>query len=79
MTYNIICNGLDVKLVHKPNYFPSSDHVEWWSVPCSYTETGYYSHWFPANSKKEDIISTIVELAGNVTVYIKPFKQESLF
>ena len=78
--YNFTHCGIDIKLVHIPEYFSHTDHVEWWSVPCSYTETGFKSHWFPINSTKEDIINTILDLVGDrLTEYIKPFEQESMF
>ena len=78
--YNISHCGIDIKLVHIPEYFSHTDHVEWWSVPCSYTETGFRSHWFPAHSTKEDIVNGILEEVGErLTEYIEPLEQQSLF
>jgi hypothetical protein len=80
ITYNINHCGIDIKLVHKPEYLSHTDHVEWWSEPCSYTETGFKSHWFPVHTTKEDIIKQILEEVGErLTVFIKPLEQQSLF
>ena len=80
ITYNLKFCGLDIKLVHKPNWLSSSDHVEWWSVPCSYTESGFKSHWFPVDSTKEEIVNQILDEVGDrLTVYIEPLEQQSLF
>ena len=79
MTYNIIFNGIAVEIVHTPKYFHSSDHVEWWSVPCSVTETGYYSIWMPACSQEKEVMDYIKELGKDVKVYVKPLEQQVLF
>ena len=80
ITYNINHCGIDIKLVHKPEYLSHTDHVEWWSEPCSYTESGFRSQWFPVHTTKEDIIKQILEEVGErLTVFIKPLEQQSLF
>jgi len=81
LTYNFNFNGVDVTVYHHPEYFHSSDHVEWRSVPCSVTETGYYSMWLPVNSTANDVKNLILETVGDkpVTVYVKPLEQQSLF
>ena len=77
--YELNINGVSVEIVHTPRYFHSSDHVEWWSVPCSVTETGYYSNWLPVDSQKEQVINYIKELGQDVKVFIKPLEQQTLF
>ena len=79
MIYNINCNGIEVEITHTLEYFHNNDHVEWRSVPCSVTETGYYSDWLPVNSEKDVVINWIQDLAKNLKVYIKPLEQQSLF
>jgi len=71
LTYNFNFNGVDVTVYHHPRYLCSSDHVEWRSVPCSVTETGYYSMWLPVTglsptvSNIKFLTSLAVELTGN--------------
>ena len=60
LTYNFNFNGVDVTVYHHPRYLCSSDHVEWRSVPCSVTETGYYSMWLPEDSTADDVNNLIL-------------------
>jgi hypothetical protein len=79
--YNFNFNGVDVTVKHKPSYIPSSDHVEWRSVPCNITSTGYYSMWLPENSTADDVENLILKTIGDKPVleYVKPLEQQSLF
>lgn len=81
LTYHFNFNGVDVTVNHHPRYLASSDHVEWRSVPCSITETGYYSMWLPENSTADDVKNLILETVGDkpVTVYVPPLEQQDLF
>jgi|TARA_R110002167_G_scaffold274699_1_gene480773 hypothetical protein len=58
ITYNITWGGLSIKIVHTPKDLYKVDHVEYFSNPCTYTETGYKSHWFPS----EDNINPVDEI-----------------
>jgi hypothetical protein len=81
ITYNFNFNGVDVTVKHHPHYLYSTDHVEWNSVPCSVTETGYYSMWLPADSTADDVENLILKTVGDKPVleYVKPLEQQSLF
>ena len=81
LTYNFNFNGVDVQVKHHPKYFHSSDHVEWHSVPCSITETGYYSMWLPVDSTADDVENLILETVGDKPVleYVRPLEQQDLF
>jgi len=81
ITYQYNFNGVDVTVNHHPKYFQHQDHVEWRSVPCSVTETGYYSMWLPVDSNADDVEKLILETVGDkpVTVYVPPLEQQDLF
>ena len=81
ITFQYNFNVVDVTVYHRPRYLCSSDHVEWRSVPCSVTETGYYSMWLPEDSTADDVNNLILETVGDkpVTVYVPPLEQQDLF
>ena len=82
-TYNFNFDGVDVVVKHHHQYLHCSDHVEWNSIPCSVTETGYYSMWLPVGSSSDDVKNLILKTVDNkpVTIYVKPWvlEQQSLF
>ena len=81
LTYQYNFNGVDVVIKHHPKYFETQDHVEWRSVPCSLTETGYYSMWLPVGSTENDVYNLLLHQIGDkpLTVYVPPLEQQDLF
>ena len=70
--YNTTWGGLKIELAHTPNYFDGMDLVEYNSLPCKYTGTGYRTHWFP-NELNINPVDEILKLLGD-----EP-NQQSLF